>query len=624
MALRRGQSLPIPDENSPLPNSPVAASPDRKKTKNVKNLSPLRPSNSAGAAAADGAQVDMFEFPPPTAPTLNRQSVSEYPRNRPPPVNTSIRHRRMFTPIQPLPSEPEPEPQPEPDRGSPFALPSVLNGSYQLPQEPHSHSPKPSPIRPVRPMLTRSQSHALESSSRARKNAAAFVKPEQTQRPPRPQRLRSKETVPDHPQSAAPARQMTAGIEQPQSAPSAAAAAAGHPLLKRDGSHAHTIGPGFPLLGGNGQRTPALFAEMLQAKKQKLRRLTSTDEEELVPNEPIPESELQARDAVWAELQALVKDHFLEIENSRLHREKVLGRGKWSAVYRARLDRQHSNDSPMSPRGHQVVAVKEATYDELRYLHKPPLHTVQEFSREIKVLSTLRHPNMPRLHGVVLQPRLSIVLELLDKGSLAQNVRGEGNPALQQQWAFEVSTRQKLGLVYDIASALAAMHEQRTIHRDVKGHNVLLTRDDLGGWHAKLADFGTSVVLEDGETLSDQVGTIGYIAPELYGDRGYSFPADVFSFAVVAWELFAAVAATQQQPSSADARAGGGDEHSVVLFENPLASIPPDQYAQAVEQGVRPELHEVSPRVHCVFLLIHICSLLMYGFGVGVWSSVSA
>jgi hypothetical protein len=442
--------------------------------------------------------------------------------------------------------------------------------------------------------------------------------------------LRSKEVVPEQPQSATPALQTTAGAEQPQAAAAAAAvAAASHPLLKRDGNHAHTIGPGFPLLGGNGHRTPALFAEMLQAKKQKLRRLTSTDETELVPNEPIPESELQARDAVWAELQALVKDHFLEIENSRVHREKVLGRGKWSAVYRARLDRQRSNDSPLSPRGHQVVALKEATYDELRYLNKPPLHTVQEFSREIKVLSTLQHQNMPRLHGVVLQPRLSIVLELLDKGSLAQNVRGEGDRALQQQWVFEVSTRQKLGLVYDIAAALGAMHEQRMIHRDVKGHNVLLTRDDLGGWHAKLADFGTSVLLEEGETLSDQVGTIGYIAPELYGDRGYSFPADVFSFAVVAWEVFSAVAA-KQLPSSRN-EADGGDERTVVLYENPLASIPPDQYAQAVERGVRPGLHEVS-RMSRVLLLIesderaiHTCvHCHVFLFRVGVWSSVSA
>jgi len=37
----------------------------------------------------------------------------------------------------------------------------------------------------------------------------------------------------------------------------------------------------------------------------------------------------------------------------------------------------------------------------------------------------------------------------------------------------------------------------------------------------------------------DIVGTSGYTAPEVVGGKSYSYPADVFSFAIVAWELFA-------------------------------------------------------------------------------------
>src|SRR5690554_1513703 len=81
--------------------------------------------------------------------------VSEYARNRPPPLNTSIGHRRTFTPINVIPDDPLPSP-----KESNHDLTPPARTSANL--EPQSYSPHPSPIHAMRaPSLSRSQSHAV-------------------------------------------------------------------------------------------------------------------------------------------------------------------------------------------------------------------------------------------------------------------------------------------------------------------------------------------------------------------------------------------------------------------------------------------------------------------------------
>ena len=89
------------------------------------------------------------------------------------------------------------------------------------------------------------------------------------------------------------------------------------------------------------------------------------------------------------------------------------------------------------------------------------------------------------------------------------------------------------------------MHKFNYIHRDLKVHNVMLkeTGEKDPITHkpiimAKLADFGTAVHLQQGQMLTDVVGTLGYLAPEVYVPGQYSFPADIFAFAVVCWMTF--------------------------------------------------------------------------------------
>ena len=79
------------------------------------------------------------------------------------------------------------------------------------------------------------------------------------------------------------------------------------------------------------------------------------------------------------------------------------------------------------------------------------------------------------------------------------------------------------------------MHTKRYTHRDIKCHNVLLT-SGIGGYEAKLADFGTAVRIPNGRMLNEAVGTSGYTAPEVSNPGNYDFKADIFSMAILQWE----------------------------------------------------------------------------------------
>ncbi|OQR97271.1 kinase [Thraustotheca clavata] len=166
---------------------------------------------------------------------------------------------------------------------------------------------------------------------------------------------------------------------------------------------------------------------------------------------------------------------------------------------------------------------------------------VRDFMDEIRLCASLDHPHIVRFIGVSWSTLkdLSAVLEYMPNGDLATLVRkkddSESPSSLKLVWSPETSVKSysKIQVLSDIISGLSYLHEIQVIHRDLKAKNVLLGTQ----YEAKLSDFGTSrqVVLD--ATMTAEIGTIAWIAPEILKGERYRESADMYSFGVLLSEL---------------------------------------------------------------------------------------
>ena len=68
-------------------------------------------------------------------------------------------------------------------------------------------------------------------------------------------------------------------------------------------------------------------------------------------------------------------------------------------------------------------------------------------------------------------------------------------------------------------------------------HNILLAYG-AGGVTCKLSDFGTCIRVPSNQMLTEEIGTSGYTAPEIFDPKSYNLSADVFSMGILLWDIF--------------------------------------------------------------------------------------
>lgn len=198
-----------------------------------------------------------------------------------------------------------------------------------------------------------------------------------------------------------------------------------------------------------------------------------------------------------------------EIDPTQVILGKLIGRGASGKVYSGTW------------RG-QTVAVKHCGPDS-------PGFDLKEFYREVGLMSLLNHPNLMTCIGAASKNVSSLyLLTEMMPFNLADFLKsGEMNVMLSVSFAM------------DIAKGMAFLHSLGLIHRDLKTSNCLLTRD----LNVKIIDFGLSRVVDVSKLMTANVGTTQYMAPELFENQKYSEKADVYSYAIVMWEIF-----TQREP----------------------------------------------------------------------------
>jgi eukaryotic-like serine/threonine-protein kinase len=187
----------------------------------------------------------------------------------------------------------------------------------------------------------------------------------------------------------------------------------------------------------------------------------------------------------------------------------------------------------------------------------------RRFEIEARLLATLDHPRVVRvLDHFDLDGEHFLVMELVDGPSLAKVLSERGAPGLPVDEAVDYARQ--------ACEALAYVHEQHVIHRDVKPENLILGRDGV-----VLVDFGIAREHRVSGEGTAAVGTPGFMAPEVVGGS-VSPRSDVFGVAATLWTLLAG-----EPPRYGETVALGIDEHLYAALRAGLELDPNRRTASA-------------------------------------------
>ncbi|KQK15061.1 hypothetical protein BRADI_1g20390v3 [Brachypodium distachyon] len=158
---------------------------------------------------------------------------------------------------------------------------------------------------------------------------------------------------------------------------------------------------------------------------------------------------------------------------------------------------------------------------------------IQDFKHEVNLLIKLRHPNIVQFLGAVTETKpLMLITEFLRGGDLHQYLKEKGS----------LSPVTAVNFALDIARGMAYLHNEPNviIHRDLKPRNILLVNTAAN--HLKVGDFGLSKIIKsqhanDVYKMTGETGSYRYMAPEVFKHRKYDRKVDIFSFAMILYEM---------------------------------------------------------------------------------------
>ena len=145
---------------------------------------------------------------------------------------------------------------------------------------------------------------------------------------------------------------------------------------------------------------------------------------------------------------------------------------------------------------------------------------------EITIQQTLNSPKIVKLKEYIEDSKyIYIIQEFCKNNSLSKLLS-------KRKYLTEIEVQ---NYIFQLIQGLHYLHSRKIIHRDIKPNNLLLDEK----LELKIADFGLSKKLSEGQKLKEQLGTQVYMAPEMWelSEGGYSFEVDIWSLGITMYQL---------------------------------------------------------------------------------------
>ncbi|CAI8033551.1 Probable serine/threonine-protein kinase kinX [Geodia barretti] len=263
-------------------------------------------------------------------------------------------------------------------------------------------------------------------------------------------------------------------------------------------------------------------------------------------------------------------------QNVHVHTSKVLGTGSYGSVVKATLD-------------HLPCAAKILHTVFFRDDDPGAADFAARFDQECDILRALKHPCIVQFLGVVQDPssrRPILLMELME----------ESLTGFLERAMTSLPYHVQVNITHDIALALAYLHGNSIIHRDLSSNNILLRG---GGSQAKVTDFGMSKMVEANPRMTRSKitqcpGTPVFMPPEaLRAKPRYSDKLDTFSLGVVTVQII-----TRCFPTPTDAEIVVEDETSPTGEK--ILPVPELQRRQRDIGKVPPDHGLLPTALHCL------------------------